>query len=155
MGTPPSLARAAGIRIPYPNFTDPAVQQFRTVAQALRPFPQFQTIATAAVGGGGIGAGNGDRSGHSSYHGLLLRVQRRFAGGLTGQWSYTFSKLLTDAGVSVIVDATAPRRVWREAARAMIPSFAEIQLLCPTDVCLERERAVRWGLTFEDGKLCL
>lgn len=59
------------------------------------------------------------------------------------------AKLLTDAGVSVIVDATAPRRVWREAARALIPCFAEIQLLCPTDVCLERERAVRWGLTFE------
>jgi adenylylsulfate kinase-like enzyme len=31
----------------------------------------------------------------------------------------------------------------------LIPCFAEIQLLCPTDVCLERERAVRWGLTFE------
>jgi adenylylsulfate kinase len=62
--------------------------------------------------------------------------------------AYT-AKLLTDAGVSVIVDATAPRRVWREAARALIPCFAEIQLLCPTEVCLERERAVRWGLTFE------
>jgi CheY-like chemotaxis protein len=56
---------------------------------------------------------------------------------------------LTDAGVSVIVDATAARRAWREAARALIPCFAEIQLLCPTEVCLERERAVRWGLTFE------
>jgi adenylylsulfate kinase len=59
------------------------------------------------------------------------------------------AKLLTEAGVSVIVDATAARRAWREAARTLIPCFAEIQLLCPTDVCLERERAVRWGLTFE------
>jgi adenylylsulfate kinase len=59
------------------------------------------------------------------------------------------AKLLTEAGVSVIVDATAGRRAWREAARALIPCFAEIQLLCPTEVCLERERAVRWGLTFE------
>jgi adenylylsulfate kinase len=59
------------------------------------------------------------------------------------------TKLLTEAGVSVIVDATAGRRVWREAARDLIPCFAEIQLLCPTEVCLERERAVRWGLTFE------
>lgn len=59
------------------------------------------------------------------------------------------AKLLTEAGVSVIVDATAGRRAWREAARALIPDFAEIQLLCPTAVCLERERAVRWGLTFE------
>jgi adenylylsulfate kinase len=59
------------------------------------------------------------------------------------------AKLLTEAGVSVIVDVTAARRAWREAARALIPCFAEIQLLCPTEVCLERERAVRWGLTFE------
>ena len=62
--------------------------------------------------------------------------------------AYT-AKLLADSGVSIIVDATAPRRIWREAARALIPCFAEIQLLCPTEVCLERERAVRWGLTFE------
>ena len=62
--------------------------------------------------------------------------------------AYT-AKVLTAAGVSVIVDATAARRAWREAARALIPCFAEIQLLCPTEVCLERERAVRWGLTFE------
>jgi adenylylsulfate kinase len=62
--------------------------------------------------------------------------------------AYT-AKLLTEAGVSVIVDATAGRRAWREAARGMIPCFAEVQLLCPTEICLERERAVRWGLTFE------
>jgi adenylylsulfate kinase len=62
--------------------------------------------------------------------------------------AYT-AKLLTEAGVSVIVDATAGRRAWRQVARALIPCFAEVQLLCPTDVCLERERAVRWGLTFE------
>lgn len=59
------------------------------------------------------------------------------------------AKLLTETGVSVIVDATAGRRAWRDAARALIPAFAEVQLLCPTEVCLERERAVRWGLTFE------
>ncbi len=62
------------------------------------------------------------------------------------------AKLLTEAGVSVIVDATAGRRAWREAARDLIPCFAEIQLLCPTEVCLERERAVRWGLTFETAR---
>jgi adenylylsulfate kinase len=59
------------------------------------------------------------------------------------------AKLLTEAGVSVIVDATAARRAWRDAARALIPCFGEVQLLCRSEVCLERERAVRWGLTFE------
>ena len=61
------------------------------------------------------------------------------------------AKLLTEAGISVIVDATATRRAWRDAARALIPGFAEVQLQCPLETCLERERAARWGLTFEAG----
>ena len=34
-----TTAVAAGITPPYPNFTNPAVQTTRSVAQALRPFP--------------------------------------------------------------------------------------------------------------------
>jgi adenylylsulfate kinase len=59
--------------------------------------------------------------------------------------AYT-AKLLTEAGVAVILDATAPRRAWRQAARELIPCFAEVQLVCPVEVCVERERAARWGL---------
>ena len=59
--------------------------------------------------------------------------------------AYT-AKLLTEAGVAVILDATGPRRAWRQAARELIPCFAEVQLVCPVDVCVERERAVRWRL---------
>jgi len=47
---------------------------------------------------------------------------------------------LVEAGVPVIVDATAHRRAWREAARAAIPCFAEVQVLCPLEICRERER---------------
>jgi adenylylsulfate kinase len=54
------------------------------------------------------------------------------------------AKLLVEAGVAVIVDASAPRRAWREAARALIPRFAEVQLRCPAEICVERERAARW-----------
>jgi adenylylsulfate kinase len=57
------------------------------------------------------------------------------------------AKLLTDAGVGVIVDATAPRRRWRELARELIDRFAEIQLVCPAEICAGRERAVRWHLS--------
>ena len=38
--SPPAVA--AGIKTPYPNFTNPAVQTTRSVAQALRPFPQYR-----------------------------------------------------------------------------------------------------------------
>ncbi len=63
--------------------------------------------------------------------------------------AYT-AKLLTDAGVAVIVDAASPRRVWRELARTLIIRFAEVQLVCERDLCVERERAARWGLGLQE-----
>jgi adenylylsulfate kinase len=56
------------------------------------------------------------------------------------------AKRLTDAGVAVVVDASAPARLWRDLARALIERFAEVQLICPAPVCATRERAVRWRL---------
>ncbi|MFN3326412.1 MAG: TonB-dependent receptor domain-containing protein [Bryobacteraceae bacterium] len=82
-------ARAAGIPIPYPNFTDPTVQSQRSVAQALRPFPQFLNIVTGTQGG--------DKSGHSTYHAMVIKAERRYSSGLTFQWNYVLSKLLTDS----------------------------------------------------------
>jgi adenylylsulfate kinase-like enzyme len=55
------------------------------------------------------------------------------------------AKLLADAGLTVIVDATAPRRAWRSLARELVGRFAEVQLVCPPETCLVRERAARWG----------
>jgi len=51
---------------------------------------------------------------------------------------------LTDAGVPVIVDATAPRRVWRDWARSLIQHFGEVQLVCSPEVCVAREQEGRW-----------
>jgi hypothetical protein len=79
-------AVAAGIKPPYPSFL---TQRNRTVNQSLRPFPQYQNIST--------GVQNGDKSGHSSYHALVLKADRRMSQQLTFQWSYVFSKLLTDS----------------------------------------------------------
>ena len=56
------------------------------------------------------------------------------------------TKLLTEAGTAVIIDAAAPHRSWRQAAREMVPCFAEVYLVCPAEVCVDRERSVRWGL---------
>jgi adenylylsulfate kinase len=47
--------------------------------------------------------------------------------------------VLAEAGVPVIIDATGHRRAWRDLARAAIPSFAEAQLVCPFEVCRDRE----------------
>ncbi len=77
-----ATANAAGVPAPFPAFTG-------TVAQALRPFPQYNVIDTYA--------GQGDHSGHSTYHALILKFQKRLSAGLTFQASYVFSKLLTDS----------------------------------------------------------
>ena len=82
-------ARDAGIAIPYPNFLDPDVQQVQSVNQALRPYPQYLHVLTGSQGG--------DKSGHSSYHAMVLRATRRFSNGLAFEWNYTMSKILTDS----------------------------------------------------------
>ena len=81
-----SQAVAAGIRVPYPSFLN---QRLRTVGQALRPYPQYQTVNTAVH--------NGDKSGHSSYHALVIKADKRFSNSWTFNWNYAFSKLLTDS----------------------------------------------------------
>jgi hypothetical protein len=69
------IARAANIPIPYPGFNG-------NVAQALRKYPQYQTINWRSV-----------PLGRSQYHALEAMVERRFSRGLQGRVGYTFSKL--------------------------------------------------------------
>src|SRR5262249_30896588 len=61
-GTDNPTATAAGIRRPYPSFRG-------SVAQALRLYPQYGSLNT--------GSGHGDKSGHSSYHALVAKVEQR------------------------------------------------------------------------------
>ena len=43
-------------------------------------------------------------------------------------------------GVTVIFDATASRRVYRDVARAAIPRFIEVAVECPLATCMERDK---------------
>lgn len=43
-------------------------------------------------------------------------------------------------GVTVVFDATANRRVYREFARKLIARFLEIAVECPLNVCMERDK---------------
>ncbi|MCC7496580.1 MAG: TonB-dependent receptor [Bryobacterales bacterium] len=56
-------------------------------AQLLRPFPRFTTVALYR-----------DNIGHSTYHSFQSRLEKRFSRGLTLTASYTFSRLIDDAG---------------------------------------------------------
>jgi hypothetical protein len=80
-------AIAAGFRAPYPGFVG-------TVAQALRPFPQF----------GSIGA-TWSPLGNTWYDALQLKATKRFSYGLQFQVSYAWSKNLatTEDGTGTVV----------------------------------------------------
>jgi len=83
-----AATNAAGLKPPFAAFNT-LWGTGATVAQAFRPFPQYSTVNTDM--------GGGDRIGHSTYHSLMVKLQRRYSAGLTLQASYTLSKALTDA----------------------------------------------------------
>ena len=85
-GTCPA-AIAAGVKLPYPTFTG-------SIAQALRPFPQYGDFNQED------NSFTPDRTGNSTYHALQLQVDKRFSQGLSFLVSYTVSKNLTDADSS-------------------------------------------------------
>ncbi len=74
-------AVAAGIKIPYQGFTG-------SVAQALRPFPQYQTISNAS-----------NPNGNSTYEALQISAQKRMSHGLTFTLAYSYSKTLSDGNI--------------------------------------------------------
>jgi adenylylsulfate kinase-like enzyme len=49
------------------------------------------------------------------------------------------ANLLSRNGISVLLDATAHKKVWRELARQECPRFVEIYVRCPMEVCIARE----------------
>ncbi len=48
-------------------------------------------------------------------------------------------RVLTEHGISVIFDATANRRAYRDRARREIPRFVEVFVECPPEVCIRRD----------------
>jgi hypothetical protein len=67
-----------GFNTPFPNFTG-------TVAQALRPFPQYSTINNYWLD-----------IGNSTYNSLQMSFNQRLSHGLTYMFNYTYSKELDD-----------------------------------------------------------
>jgi hypothetical protein len=78
--TPANIAAARalvpGIALPFPTFVG-------TIAQMLRPFPQYNSVTDVY----------GD-VGQSNYKALQLSLQQRLSHGLTFNFNYTFSKAL-------------------------------------------------------------
>lgn len=71
---------AAGFTRPYSSFQG-------SLAQSLRPFPQY----------GGVGFVNSANVGNSTYHSLQTKIEKQYSNGLFLLSSYTWAKALTDA----------------------------------------------------------
>jgi adenylylsulfate kinase len=51
-----------------------------------------------------------------------------------------FGSRLVAHGVPVIFDATANRREYRDLARKLIPKFFEVAVICPLEICQQRDK---------------
>jgi hypothetical protein len=71
---------AAGFHAPYAGFTG-------SLAQALRPFPQYT----------GVGVENSANIGNATYNSLQLKAEKRYSKGLWLLAAYTWSKTITDS----------------------------------------------------------
>lgn len=52
--------------------------------------------------------------------------------------AFTGAKLVAH-GVTVIFDATATKRAYRDFARSLIPTFIEVAIACPLELCMQRD----------------
>jgi hypothetical protein len=94
--TPQQRAYATGIGITIPVngaavYVNNGTPFNGTVAQALRPFPQYGRVTDIL-----------ESEGESEYNALQVKIERRFAQGVQFGASYTFSKLTTNASEDIL-----------------------------------------------------
>jgi hypothetical protein len=88
----------SGFQLPYASFP-----QNLTLAQALRPYPQYSGFGSVAT-----------QNGHSTYNGLETSIQKRYSKGLWAMASYTFSKTLV---------SQASQNVYHQSTEKVISDF--------------------------------
>ena len=86
--TAATLAQFGITKLPYPSFADTNFNP--TVAQALRPFPQYDVVLN-----------NFPTMGNSTYHSLQVTVRKRTTHGLSFIAAYTYSKTLTNSDTAL------------------------------------------------------
>ena len=92
LANPAEVAYAASVGSPLPASTSDVYPGFNgSVAQALRPFPQYGQINQQL-----------ESQGRSFYNALQAKVDRRFSKGFEFGFSYTWSKLITNAAEDLI-----------------------------------------------------
>ena len=111
--TNPAVA-ALGYKPPYPGFTG-------SLAQALRPFPQYVTSMAGELSSATIG--------NSNYNSLQVKLQKRFSHGVYALVTYAWGKDLTDS-VSNYVSGSGGRNNYdRRLDKSETPYFRDSRLV--------------------------
>ena len=131
----PAVA-AAGFSPPYAGFDG-------TLAQALRPYPQFNLVGTVGdIGGDSIDAVG---IGNSTFHSFQAKLERRLTGGLYLLSSFRWSKMLTDSDSNW-------GAFWSPRARDFYNRQLE-KALAPSDIAARWVTAFMYELPLGPGKL--
>lgn len=92
LANPAAVSYAQSVGVPLPSSPNAVYPGFNgTVAQALRPYPQYGNINNIL-----------ESRGRSWYNAMQAKLERRFAQGIQFGASYTFSKLITDASEDLL-----------------------------------------------------
>jgi hypothetical protein len=85
-----------GVPLPYPGWVEQMTGCAPSVAQALRPYPQYCDNLV----------GLNQNHGESQYHSLQTKLERRFTEGLFALVSYTLSRTVSNGSDNTQSDAT-------------------------------------------------
>jgi hypothetical protein len=117
-----AYAQSVGFTLPtnpdsvYPGFNNAGGANSGTVAQALKPFPQYGIINNRL-----------ESQGQSVYNAMKVDLQRRFSQGMQFGLSYTFAKAIGDAGEDIFGDSPINGVIQnpfdRQSLRSVSPSI--------------------------------
>jgi hypothetical protein len=92
LANPAAVAYASSVGVALPSSPNAVYPGFQgTVAQALRPFPQYRNINNQL-----------ESQGRSWYNAMQVKLDRRFSQGIQFGAAYTFSKLITNAAEDLL-----------------------------------------------------
>lgn len=120
---------AAGYTVPFPEFEALyAPSGHDTLAQALKPFPQYVSVSESP------------RVFGSNYNAFMVKAEHRFSQGFQYLVSYTFSKNLTNVPLNAEYGYPGPQNAYNLGAEKYLAGFD-----IPQTVVLSYTYALPWG----------
>ena len=120
---------AAGYTVPFPGFEALYAPNSDTLAQALKPFPQYKNVSDV-----------GNRLFGSNYNALLVKAEHHFSHSFQYLVSYTFSKTLTNTNLTEEFGYGGPQDAFNLGAEKYLAGFD-----IPQSLVMAYTYALPWG----------